>query len=308
MAVHRRGAAALRAGAGRRMMRCRSLAFSLLALLFIAAGAQNPAYAQAGPQRVVTLGSDVTEIVYALGEERRLAGRDATSAYPADAARLPDVGYFRQLGAEGVLSLKPDLILATATAGPPEVLRQIASTGVKLVTMPEGYNPETLLKKYQTIAEALNAPDKGAALADRLKQEMAQATATVAALPGRPKVLFVISSGGGAPMAAGRDTAADAMIALAGGENVFAAHSGYKAVSLEASAAAAPEAIAMMEQTLQGLGGISGIAAHPALGLTPAAKERRIVARDGSFLLNFGPRLPAAIMDFAKAIRGSAKS
>jgi iron complex transport system substrate-binding protein len=109
-------------------------------------------------------------------------------------------------------------------------------------------------------------------------------------------------------MAAGRDTAADSLIALCGGENVFASHAGYKTVSLEATAAAAPDAIGMMDHTLQVMGGVSAVANHPALRLTPAAKAMRIIARDGSFLLGFGPRLPEAIIDFAKAIRGKGQS
>ena len=88
------------------------------------------AHAQGQPTRVIALGGDITEIIYRLGEQSRLAGRDATSNFPAEAQAIPAVGYFRQLGAEGVLSLKPDLILAAASAGPPEVLQQISSTGV----------------------------------------------------------------------------------------------------------------------------------------------------------------------------------
>ena len=109
-------------------------------------------------------------------------------------------------------------------------------------------------------------------------------------------------------MAAGRDTAADALIELAARSNVFASHKGYKAISLEAAAASGPQAIAMMEHTLKSLGGVSGVAEHPALRLTPTAKHKRIIARDGSFLLSFGPRLPLAIVDFARAIRGQAPS
>ena len=52
------------------------------------------------------------------------------------------------------------------------------------------------------------------------------------------------------------------------------------------------------------MGGVSAVADHPALRLSPAAKEHRIVAREGSFLLSFGPRLPEAMVDFARAIRG----
>jgi iron complex transport system substrate-binding protein len=277
-----------------------------LALLacFIAAHAS----AEDVPKRVITLGGDVTEIVFSLGEQQRLAGRDSTSVFPAEAAPVADVGYFRQLGAEGVLSLKPDLILATAAAGPPEALEQIGSAGVRIVRMPDGYSPDGLFEKVATISNALGIVEKGTALSDTLKRDMAAATAEVAGLPGKPKVLFIIGSGNGAPMAAGRRTAADALIGLAGGENIFAAYEGYKPISLEAAAAAGPETIAMMDHTLEAMGGVAGVVGNPALRLTPAAKAKRIVARNGSFLLSFGPRLPKAIVEFAHAIRGKGQS
>jgi iron complex transport system substrate-binding protein len=262
------------------------------------------ARAQGQPGRIIALGGDITEIIYLLGAQQRLTGRDATSTFPAEARAIPDVGYFRQLGAEGVLSLKPDLILASASAGPPEVLQQIVATGVPVLRLPEAHTADGLLEKVEQIAKALGLPGEGTQLAAKLRQEIDAAKAAVAAMPGKPKVLFIINAGGGAPMAAGRDTAADSLITLCAAENVFASHSGYKVVSLEAMAAAAPDAIGMMDHTLQSMGGASAVADHPALRLTPAAKHMRIVARDGSFLLGFGPRLPQAIVDFAKAIRG----
>lgn len=274
--------------------------FTLLLTLVIAV---PQVAAEPDPSRVITLGGDITEIVYALGAGDRVVGRDATSRFPAKTNELADVGYFRQLNAEGVLSLKPDLILASASAGPPEVLQQISATGVKLVQLEDAHSAEGLLTKVQEIAKALHLPEKGDALATQLSKEIDAAKAAVAKLSGTPKVLFVINAGGGAPMAAGRDTAADVLIKLAGGENVFSSHEGYKAISLEAAVAAAPEAIAMMEHTFQGMGGIKGVAQNPALRFTPAAKEERIFAREGSYLLSFGPRLPEAIIDFAKSIR-----
>lgn len=107
-------------------------------------------------------------------------------------------------------------------------------------------------------------------------------------------------------MAAGKDTAADGMISLARATNVFADHSGYKPISLEATAAAAPEAIILMDHTLTAMGGIDGVLDHPALKLTPAARNRRIIAREGPYLLGFGPRLPDAIKDLAIAVRNGA--
>ena len=70
--------------------------------------------AQAAPERVVTLGGSVTEIVYGLGQGARLVGDDQSSLYPPEARRLPSVGYYRAVPVEGVLSLKPDLVLASS--------------------------------------------------------------------------------------------------------------------------------------------------------------------------------------------------
>jgi iron complex transport system substrate-binding protein len=64
----------------------------------------------------------------------------------------------------------------------------------------------------------------------------------------------------------------------------------------------------MMDHTLKTMGGVAAVAEHPALRLTPAAKTKRIVVRDGSYLLSFGPRLPQALVDFARAIRGQEPS
>src|SRR6188768_3457559 len=69
------------------------------------------------PNRIVAVGGSITEIVYALGEEKRLIARDSTSVYPEAAFSLPDVGYMRALSPEGVLSVKPNAILALQGSG-----------------------------------------------------------------------------------------------------------------------------------------------------------------------------------------------
>jgi len=46
------------------------------------------------------------------------------------------------------------------------------------------------------------------------------------------------------------------------------------------------------------------IRAHPALGLTPAAQDARIVRIDGILLLGFGPRTPAAALALMHALEG----
>ncbi len=69
-------------------------------------------------QRIVTIGGDVSEITYALGVGDLIVGRDSTSLNPKALKALPDVGYIRLLNAEGILALKPTLILSSQRAEP----------------------------------------------------------------------------------------------------------------------------------------------------------------------------------------------
>ncbi|WP_164135326.1 ABC transporter substrate-binding protein, partial [Stenotrophomonas maltophilia] len=80
-------------------------------------------------------GGAITEIVYALGLEGRLVGIDSTSLYPQQALKeKANVGYMRQLSAEGVLGLNPELILATEGAGPKETISVLSAAKVPIVT------------------------------------------------------------------------------------------------------------------------------------------------------------------------------
>ncbi len=119
----------------------------------------------------------------------------------------------------------------------------------------------------------------------------------------RPRVLFVLAHAGGSPMVAGRGTAADAMIALAGAENAAATFDGYKPLTAEAAVAAHPEVILITDEGMQELGGRDSLWANPALRLTPAGQQRRAVAMDSLTLLGFGPRLPTAVRELAARLR-----
>ncbi len=261
--------------------------------------------AHASARRVIALGGDITEIVYALGAGDRLVGRDQTSTFPEAARALPDVGYYRNLSAEGILSLKPDLIIAAAAAGPGNVLRQIEAAGVGIVQVPQDYAPKALIEKVRIVGEALGLQAEANALCARLKQKFDAVLARVAAFTDKPKAM-VLMNGANGLQAAGLNTAAHAMLSLAGAQNVFDTYSGYKPVSFEAVAAAAPDAIVMMEHVLLALGGEGKLASHPALRLTPALRNKRIIAREGQYLLGFGPRMPEAVEDLALALRRGA--
>jgi iron complex transport system substrate-binding protein len=97
--------------------------YLLALMLSIAAGSSAAGSAHADSlQRLVSVNGSVTEVVYALGAQGQLVGVDTTSKYPPETQKLPNVGYQRQLSAEGVLSLQPSLVLVTEDAGPPTAL------------------------------------------------------------------------------------------------------------------------------------------------------------------------------------------
>lgn len=244
----------------------------------------------ASPERIVSLGGDITETIYALDAQSSLVGVDSTSEWPAATRALPDVGYVRQLAAEGVLSLRPQLIIATHDAGPPPVLAQLRSAGVRIETLPVTYTPDEVVAKVRSIGHLLGKDGEASRLADKLQAQYGELTKTVAAMPGHPRAIFMMSAGGGSPLLAGKDTAATHAIALAGGVNVVDSYTGYKPVSAEAMAALAPEVIVLMRERADMLGGIEGVLKLPGIALTPAGKARRVILVDGQALLGFGPR------------------
>ncbi|MEM7023110.1 MAG: ABC transporter substrate-binding protein [Pseudomonadota bacterium] len=252
--------------------------------------------------RIVAAGGSVTEVIYALKAEDRLVAVDTTSQYPPDAESLPDVGYFRRLSAEPILALRPDLVLAVEAAGPPAALDQLRSAGVEVVTIKDEPTPEGVASKIRQIAAALQLAAEGDALAGEVASAFEQLRQHLDRGSEPPKVLFLMTAGRGAPLSAGRNTAADAIIRLAGGENAVASFEGYKPLSPEAAIAAQPDVILCMDHTVEAMGGQEVILSIPELALTPAGRAGRLVSMEGLLLLGFGPRTPAAAQALAREL------
>lgn len=270
------------------------------AVSFIGASA---AYAE----RIVSIGGDVTEIVYALGEQDRLVGVDETALYPPAAGALPKVGYMRNLSAEGVLSLKPELVVAAAASGPPAVFEQLKDAKIKVVRIPGEESIAGILAKIDAVAAALGVPQKAAALKSSIETRMAAVDAALKPIKSRTKAMFLIAQGPGGAMAAGKDTAAHAMLELARGTNVAAGFQGYKPLTPESAVALAPDVIVVAEHAVATLGGLDKLKQRPEIAITPAGKKGRIVVMDALLLLGFGPRTPDAVATLARAMHPGVK-
>ena len=250
------------------------------------------------PKRIVSIGGAVTEIVFALGQQDRLVARDSTSTYPAEATKLPNVGYMRSLSPEGVLSVNPELILAEEGSGPRETINILEKAKIPFVIIPDAYSREGIISKVIAVGAALGAQKQAEDLTEKLNIDLIAAERRSNSYSGiRKRVLFILSTRGGKILASGSKTAADTVIKMAGGINAISEFSGYKPLSSESITVAAPDIILMMDQGGDHITDNDKLFAMPAISSTPAAKTKSVIRMNGLYLLGFGPRTAAAISD-----------
>ena len=243
--------------------------------------------------RLVVAGGSLSELIYAMGIGNRVVGVDETTSYPPETAALPHIGYWKQLSSEGILSLHPDSFITWQDAGPQIVLDQLRAQKVNVVTLPRV--PATVEQMYANIRElatTLHIPDQGEALVNRLQQRLERIKHSVAAKNAPVKAMFILSAGGSAPQIAGKGSVADAIMTLAGAQNV-ATHAQYKSYSAESLIAANPEVIVVTSQMVDG--GLARLSTIAGITHTAAWKNQRIVAVDQALILGMGPRVTDAV-------------
>ena len=238
--------------------------------------------------RIAVAGGSIAEILYALGEESRIVGADRTSNYPPEALELPQIGYVRNLSAEGLLSLSPTLVMGEHDMGPPAVVEQLLKLDIDLLHLPEVFTAEGIAEKVRCVAAAVGAEDAGERLATELLAQV-DPSQTGASGDG-PRGMVLLGLRSGAPVAAGLNTSGEGLLTMAGAVNVVTTFEGWKTVSDEAIAGIAPDFIVIPERGLKEAGGMDALLDHPALRFTPAARDRQVIALDGMAMLGFGPR------------------
>lgn len=268
----------------------RAILFFAVALLLV-----MNASAQQAAKRIVSLNGAITEIVCALGFEKAIAGVDVTSTYPASMNQVPKVGHNRNISAEPVLALQPDLILATDNFIQPSVIEQFKAVGVKTVQVKQEFSIDGTKKLIAAIAAALNVPAKGAELCKQLDKEKQ----SLQVKQQSKKVLFIYARGAGTMMVAGKETPLDKIITLAGAQNAAGSFNDFKPLTPEALVTANPDVILMFEDGLKSMGGIDGLLKVQGIPQTTAGKQKKVIVMDGQLLTGFGPRVVQAVKELS---------
>ena len=270
-----------------------------VAVLCVGLLASHQAAAAELPQRWVSAGGALSEWVSALGGESRLVGVDTTSQHPQSLKSLPSIGYQRSLSAEGILSLRPDILIGTEEMGPPPVISQVRSAKVQVELFSAQPDLPTLEKNVTHLGQLLGAESQAAQLLQGYQQQLdAQKTRVAEAQTKQkaPGVLLVLGHAGGKPLIAGKDTAADWLLQQAGGHNL-ATHTGYKPFSVESLASLDPEVLVFADRALTGEAAKAALfKENPILDSSRAARTGRVLELDPTLLVGgLGPRLPAAL-------------
>jgi iron complex transport system substrate-binding protein len=255
--------------------------------------------------RIVPLSGDIAEIIYDLGLQKNVVGVDVSATYPPHAwDGLPQIGFERNLAAEGILALQPTVVIGKSTAGPAAVLDQIRAAGVPVVIINDPQDMTAPVAKIQAVAAALGVTDAGAALAKRTQSAIdAEIARAAAATSPKPTVMFLYVRTG-VQLIGGAGSVADAVIAAAGGVDAGtkAGVKGFMPVSAELIAEAAPDYIIVPASGLDSIGGMSALLKIPGIADSPAAKAGHILAIDDEVLLGFTPRTNETIRDLANLL------
>ncbi len=217
----------------------RFLALILCASLILAACAPQPAAAPtaaaltmtdelkntitlAGPaQRIVSLAPNLSEILFAIGAGSQEVGRDDFSDYPPEVKSIPSVGgSMGKLNPEAIVSLKPDLVLATDINTADQV-QSLQKLGLTVYMLPNPNNLSEMYTNLETVAKLAGRQAEAAKLIDSLKKRVAAVDSKIAGVKERPLVYYELdATDPNAPYTAGPGSFVDQLIQEAGGKNV----------------------------------------------------------------------------------------
>lgn len=248
--------------------------------------------------RVVCVSKQINEFIFAIGAQSHLVARDLTSIFPPAIKRLPSVGYHRALSAEGILSMRPSVLLTDGNVGPDPVLAQVRSVGVQTVTMEPGNTPETAAQLLLRLGRYFGREQAARAVLARWKADMTRALGEVRRYAGRPKPrVLMIHFGqiGNSYLGLSRGGPADAIIGWAGGVNALDKVGGMARLTPEIIALAAPDIIIATDVGFDRYGSVAKFRDLPGVALTPAGKALRIFRIDETEIMYFGPRTGAAL-------------
>lgn len=168
-------------------------------------------------QRIISLAPSMTELLYSLGAGDRIVGVMAHSDFPPEARALPVVGHHDLLDMEGILALRPDLIVAWRSGNPRASLQRLRDLGLTVyVAEPESL--ESVASHLQRLGKLSGQQALGNMLADTFVDQLASLEMSYA---GSTPVNVFYQVWHAPMISVGGAELINDMITLCGGRNIF---------------------------------------------------------------------------------------
>jgi iron complex transport system substrate-binding protein len=176
----------------------------------------NPKSRPHGPQRIACLTEEPTEVLYALGEDRRIVGISGFTVRPPRARKeKPKVSAFTSAKIDAILALKPDFAIGFSDIQA-DIARDLVRAGVE-VWIANHRSVAEILDYIVRLGALVDAADAAALYAEKARSHLAEVERAAATLPRRPRVYFEEWD---EPLITGIRWVAE-LIRIAGGDDVF---------------------------------------------------------------------------------------
>jgi iron complex transport system substrate-binding protein len=247
--------------------------------------AGNTVRLAAPPRRIVSLNPVFTELVFALGAGDRLVGRTSQCDFPAEAARVPDVGLWLPPNVEAVLARAPDLVLLYQSPSTAAAIARLRALHVPAAAFRTD-DLRDVSRLARVLGPVLGAEPAALRLADRYDSSLAALQRRWGRDPLGPVAVVAWDN----PLIVlGAGSFVSEMVELAGARNIFAdVRSASAPMALEVLAARRPRAVLVAGTGAAGF-------ARPEWQAVEAIRERRLMLLADPALQRPSPRAPGAI-------------
>lgn len=261
-------------------------------------------------QRIISAAKQYTEIIYALGADSNLVAVDLSSTYPPEVQELPTVGYHMKLSFEGLMSVKPTLILHSGgnfSIGPEHVIQQLEKLQVPMKTFDTKTTDIESTKELITeMGNYFGKEERAQELNLKLDSDMEKALENRNAYSDTPKVVVMhFGRAMNIYLAMGSNSTAGKMIEWAGGTIPINKDGMARITSPELIAKANPDIILLTGYGYDRLGSKEKVVELPGVSLTNAAKNGQIYRIEGHDLIYLGPRTGENILMLQKLIHSA---
>jgi len=260
------------------------------------------------PKRVLVIGPGATEIVFALGQGAKLAGRDSASDYPAEAAKVSVIGDFNGPNIERAVAANPDFVVVQGeTYGRDRIDEWQKQIGAPVASV-AATTVKGVAQDIQKIGVWLGTPDKAKNVAAEVDPKLD--VSFKSGKNGKPQTALVEVQRSPL-MVAGKETLIDDVLNRAGFDNA-AKVSGYKQLNLESVLSSPPDFYVVPSDKLKNASDVKlnlasernrvldSLRQMPGLKNLECVRRGRVLLIPADWVLRPGPRLADGIKEMTR--------